>query len=71
MLYALQPLNYTDHIEFIYKLLKDDGFEARWQAYNLIKVACNNIPIVLKKKMIDIAQETVNMYLSYTNLRIG
>ena len=50
MLYALQPLNYTDHFEFIYKLLKDDGFEARWEAYNLIKVACNNIPIEVKKK---------------------
>ena len=62
LLYALQPLNYTDHIEFIFKLLKDDGFEARWEAYNLIKMACNNIPIEVKKKMIDIAQETVNMY---------
>ncbi len=62
LLYALEPLNYIDQIEFIFKLLKDDSFKTRWQAYNLIKIACDNIPPEAKNRMIDIAQEAVNMY---------
>jgi hypothetical protein len=64
LLYALEPLDYVDHIEFIFKLLKDDSFETRWEAYELIKIACNKIPYEVKMKMIKASQETMNMYQS-------
>ncbi len=62
LIYALGPLDYENHIEFIFKLLKDDGLEARCEAFGLIKNACDNIPSEVKQRMIEIAQETVEMY---------
>lgn len=62
LLYSLEPLDYIDHIEYIFDLLKDDTFEVRWEAFELIKMAGNNISVEIKKRMVDSSLEKINMY---------